>query len=511
MVGFDFGLGMYVNKSFKKAFKKQLLQFNALVDAHLSNDIEKFTDAEIENIVNAHSYLELENRKDYCVGSIAYAYNNACKEVEDETKQAMEAVVHNLNTLHSRAGSQTPFSSINFGMDTSPEGRLVSKYLLDAIWDGLGNGETPIFPISVFQLKAGVNYNPGDPNYDLFKKACKVSAKRLFPNFVSLDATYNAQYYDPDDYRTFTAAMGCRTRVVSNVNGPQHAASRGNFAFTTINLPYLALQARRNIIAGSKKEVLKEFFKLLDEQMLLGKEYLEWRYNLIANKKVFNFPFVMGEKMYMGSENLKAKDAISEALKNSSLSIGFVGLAECLKALIGYHHGESYMAQTLGITIVKHMRHMTDKFTEDTHMNWSTFGTPAENFCGVSLRATRKEFGVIEGVTDHEYFTNSSHIPVHYPIKALDKIRIEAPYHELENAGHIAYIEMDGNPLKNLKAFETLVRAMHDANMGYFSINHPVDRDPVCGYTGLIENECPHCHRREDGKYHFKIKRYRGE
>ena len=304
-----------------------------------------------------------------------------------------------------------------------------------------------------------------------------------------MDAPYNLQYYKPGNPNSIIATMGCRTRVISNVNGPEECGSRGNFAFTTLNLPMMALEAKGDI---------KKFYEIMDKYIYMSKEYLELRYKIIARKHVYNYPFLMGQGVWMGSDNLKPNDTIEEVLKHASISIGFCGLAECLVALTGAHHGASEDAQKLGLEIVGHLREMTDKFTEETHMNWSCFGTPAESTAGQFLRATRKKYGVIKGVTDREYFTNSSHVPVYYPIKAIDKIRIEAPYHALENAGHIAYIEMDGDPTKNVKAFERLVRAMHDADMGYFSINHPVDRDPICGYTGIIENECPHCHRKED-------------
>ncbi len=429
---------------------------------------------------------------------VSVIYQLACEDVVEETHQAMEALIHNFNTLHSRAGAQVPFSSINYGMDTSPEGRLAVREVLNAIWAGLGNGETPIFPISVFQLKAGVNYNPEDPNYDLFLQACKTSAKRLFPNFVNIDAPYNLQYYKPGDYNSVVATMGCRTRVMSNINGPEESGSRGNFAFTTINLPKLALESKGD---------MDKFWQLFDKYIQISHDYLLERLHVIEQKHVYNYPFLMGQGVWMDSDKLSNDDSIKDVLKHASYSIGFCGLAECLKALTGKHHGESAEAQELGLKIVGHLRAATDKYTEDEHMNWSTFGTPAESTAGQFQRSNRKKYGVIEGVTDRDYMTNSSHVPVYYPIKAIDKIRIEAPYHALENAGHIAYIEMDGDPTKNVKAFENVVRAMHDADMGYFSINHPVDRDPVCGYTGIIENECPHCHRKEVGTGRFTIKR----
>ena len=423
-------------------------------------------------------------------------YCQACRDVEEETHQAMEALIHNFNTLHSRAGAQVPFSSINYGMDTSPEGRLATREVLNAIEAGLGNGETPIFPISVFQLKSGVNYNVDDPNYDLFRQACKVSAKRLFPNFVNLDAPYNLQFYKPGDYNSYVATMGCRTRVMSNVNGPEESGSRGNFSFVTINLPKLALEANGD---------LNEFFRLYDKYINISHDYLLFRSKTIEEKHVYNYPFLMGQGVWMGSDKLKPGDKIGEVLKHASYSIGFCGLAECLVALIGKHHGESDEAQQLGLKIVSHLRHRTDDYTVKEKRNWTTFGTPAESTAGQFQRANRKRYGLIKGVTDRGYMTNSSHVPVYYKICANDKIQIEAPYHALENAGHIAYIKMDGDPTKNISAFEAVVRAMHDANMGYFSINHPVDRDPVCGYTGIIANECPHCHRREieSGTFHI--------
>ena len=521
LVGFDFALSKYVKMSFKKSFVNKFkewmrFEFHNCFGAEDYDIIKKVSDKlDFDNIVRynecgSKGYKVTDSGIERSIGdyiryhtfcsSIEKAniiYDLACEETREETEQAMEALIHNFNSLHSRAGSQVPFSSINTGMDTSQEGRLINKCLLDATWNGLGNGETPIFPITVFLLHKGINLEPGDPNYDLFEYACKVSARRLFPNFLNIGSSFNEQYYKPDDYRTFASAMGCRTRVLSNVNGPEHAASRGNFAFTTINLPYLALEASRICKDSGNKEVIDKFFELFDKYIILGKEYLEWRFEIIARKKVYNYPFVFGQKLYMGSENLKPDDEIREALKNASLSIGFVGLAECLKALIGKHQGESEKAQELGLKIVGHLRDMTDKFTEDTHMNWSTFATPAENFAGVALRACKKEFGVIPEITDRDYFTNSFHVPVYYKIRAFEKIAIEAPYHALCNAGAISYIELDGDPSKNVKAFMRIVRGMVDADMGYVAINHPVDRDPVCGYTGIIENECPHCHRKE--------------
>ncbi|EJP33099.1 putative anaerobic ribonucleoside-triphosphate reductase [Selenomonas sp. FOBRC9] len=483
------GHGHFTHDAFKKALRAEL-DFAVCVYAEDAEselgesavrELRRALDAVYRNAFETPVAGELD-------ADAATIYRLACESVEEETHQAMEALIHNFNTLHSRAGAQVPFSSINYGLDTSPEGRLVIREVLSAIWQGLGNGETAIFPISVFQLKAGVNYNPEDPNYDLFIESCRVSARRLFPNYVNIDAPYNLQYYKPGDYNSCVATMGCRTRVMGNVNGPEQSGSRGNFSFTTINLPKLALEAKGD---------LNKFWELYDYYIELCHDYLLDRLKVIEEKHVYNYPFLMGQGVWMGSEKLSQVDSIKGVLRHASFSIGFCGLAECLVALIGKHHGESEEAQELGLKIVRHMRERTDAYTKAESRNWSTFGTPAESTAGQFQRANKKTYGIIPGVTDRGYMTNSSHVPVYYDISAYDKIRIEAPYHELENAGHIAYIEMDGDPSKNVKAFEKVVRAMHDANMGYFSINHPVDRDPVCGYTGLIENECPHCHRKE--------------
>ena len=493
---FDYAMAEGVRKSFRRAIRDEVKRARDFCDIDAAGDIDfnVCTYSEGENPAAVESLTKV-------IGSeklAAKIYRQACADVVEETHQAMEALIHNFNTLHSRAGAQVPFSSINYGMDTSPEGRLVIREVLNAIDAGLGNGETPIFPISVFQLKSGVNYNVDDPNYDLFRQACKVSAKRLFPNFVNIDAPYNLQYYKAGDYNSCVATMGCRTRVMSNVNGREESGSRGNFAFVTINLPKLALESKGDV---------EEFFKLYDKYITLCHDYLLCRLKVIEEKHVYNFPFLMGQGVWMDSEKLKPTDKIKDVLKHASYSIGFCGLAECLVALIGKHHGQSEEAQELGLKIVKHLRERTDDYTKREKRNWTTFGTPAESTAGQFQRSNRKIYGNIKGVTDRPYMTNSSHVPVYFPICAGDKIRIEAPYHAICNAGHIAYIEMDGDPTKNISAFEALVRAMHDADMGYFSINHPVDRDPVCGYTGIIANECPHCHRKEVETGIFHIKR----
>mgnify|MGYP002561524760 FL=1 len=434
-----------------------------------------------------------------------YAKKYADKEIERSTYQAMEALIHNLNTMHSRAGAQIPFSSLNYGTDTSPEGRLVMECVLKATEAGLGGGETPIFPIHIFKVKEGVNYNPEDPNYDLFRLACRVSAKRLFPNFSFLDAPFNLQYYDPKDHNTEVAYMGCRTRVVANNYDPsrQTTAGRGNLSFTSINLPRIAIKAKGDVDI---------FFEVLDRKISLVIDQLLERFKIQSAKKVKNYPFLMGQGIWLDSDKLGPEDEVGEVLKHGTLTVGFIGLAECLKALIGKHHGESAEAQNLGLDIIGYMRKRVDEASQKTGLNFSLIATPAEGLSGRFVKIDREKYGTIPGVTDREYYTNSFHIPVYYNISAFEKIQLEAPYHALTNGGHISYIELDGDPLKNLDAFEAVVRCMKESGIGYGSINHPVDRDPVCGYTGIIDNECPRCHRTEDdGQGNFeRIRRITG-
>ncbi|QIB69362.1 anaerobic ribonucleoside triphosphate reductase [Aminipila butyrica] len=419
------------------------------------------------------------------------AQKYADQEVRRATYQAMEAFVHNLNTMHSRAGAQIPFSSINYGTDTTPEGRLVIENILLATEAGLGNGETAIFPIHIFKVKEGVNYNPGEPNYDLFKLACRVSAKRLFPNFSFIDAPFNRQFYKEGDPDTEVAYMGCRTRVMANAYDPERqvVGGRGNLSFTSINLPRMAIKANGN---------LDIFFEDLERKLQLVFDQLLERYYIQASKKVKNYPFLMGQGIWLDSGKLKPNDSVGEVLKHGTLTVGFIGLAECLKALIGSHHGETIEAQNLGLNIIGYMRKRCDEETKKTGFNYSLIATPAEGLSGRFVRMDKARYGIIDGVTDREYYTNSFHVPVYYPISAFEKIKLEAPYHSLTNGGHISYVELDGDPCKNLDAFEQVVRYMKESGVGYGSINHPVDRDPVCGYTGIIDNECPLCHRTEE-------------
>ncbi len=406
-----------------------------------------------------------------------------------DTYQAMEGFVHNLNTMHSRAGAQTPFSSINYGTDTTPEGRMVIRNILLATDAGLGHGETCIFPIHIFKVKEGVNYNPEDPNYDLFRLSCKVSAKRLFPNYVFLDSPFNLQYYKPGHPESEVATMGCRTRVMGNVYDPdrQISFSRGNLSFTSINLPRLAIESKGDEAV---------FYQKLDEMLELVAGQLLDRFEIQAKRHVYNYPFLMGQGVWLDSDKLSPYDEVREVLKHGTLSIGFIGLAETLTALYGHHHGESDEMQQKGLAIVSHMREYCDRKSQAMKMNFTLLATPAEGLSGRFIRMDKKRYGIIPGVTDREYYTNSFHIPVWYPISAYDKIWKEAPYHALTNAGHISYVELDGDTAKNVEAFESVVRCMHDAGIGYGSINHPVDRDPVCGYVGVIGDVCPRCGRR---------------
>ena len=427
----------------------------------------------------------------------------AMEATKRDTYQAMEGFIHNLNTMHSRAGAQVPFSSINYGLDTSWEGRLAIEQLLLATEAGLGNGETPIFPIQIFRVKEGVNYNPGDPNYDLFKLAMRVSAKRLFPNFSFIDAPFNLQYYDPERPETQVAYMGCRTRVLGNVYDPNRQISngRGNLSFTSINLVRCAIEAHGDVdvffdhLTHLLNQVLKQLLNRLEVQ---------------SKRLVRNFPFLMGENVWIDSDTLGPDDPIGEVLKHGTLSIGFIGLAETLKSLTGKHHGEDADAQELGQYIVRFIREFCDHKSEELGLNVTCLATPAESLSGRFVRMDKEKFGIIEGVTDRDYYTNSFHVPVYYPISAYEKIKIEAPYHAMTNAGHISYVEMDGDTTKNPEAFEKVIRLMKESGIGYGSINHPVDRDPVCGYNGIIGDTCPQCGRTEDEGGFERIRRITG-
>ena len=519
IANFDYGLAPGVAKTYKKRYRSNLTSLIEVMDcaAHAKKTKEIFQTLTAENLIptldGSQAYTEREKEllleagvPEEILDKIqSFSAKKATEETDKATYQAMEALLHNLNTMHSRAGAQTPFSSINYGMDTSTEGRMVMKNMLLVTEAGLGNGETAIFPIQIFRVKDGVNFNPGEPNYDLFKLSCRVSAKRLFPNFSFQDAPFNLQYYKEGHPETEIAYMGCRTRVIGNVNDPEREITygRGTLSFTSINLPRIAILANKNI---------DWFFSELDRKIDLVVEQLLERFEIQAKKKVHNYPFLMGEGVWIDSEKLNYDDEVREVLKHGTLSVGFIGLAEALKALLGVHHGESEIAQNLGLDIIGHMRKRMDDLSAETHLNFSLLATPAEGLSGRFVRMDRERFGSIEGVTDREYYTNSFHIPVYYPISAYKKIQLEAPYHELTNAGHITYIELDGDPSTNLDAFEKVIRYMKAQGIGYGSINHPVDRDPVCGYNGIIGDTCPKCGRSEtDGEYGFqRIRRITG-
>ncbi len=518
IASFDYDMAPGVAKTYIKEYCRALgAALELLLNHDAANEEAKSIVRQIENEIGAKPTLKPNKEFDDALRErltamsdeataeriIHYATERGYRETERRTYQAMEAFIHNLNTMHSRAGAQTPFSSINYGMDTSPEARMVMRNLLLATESGLGNGETPIFPIQIFRVKEGVSYNPGDPNYDLFRLAIRVSAKRLFPNFSFVDAPFNLKYYKPGHHETEIAYMGCRTRVIGNVYDPTREVCnrRGNLSFTSINLPRIAIESHGDI---------DKFFKTLDERMDLVFEQLDERFEIQARKKVRNYPFLMGEGVWLDSEKLGWDDEVREVLKHGTLSVGFIGLAETLVALIGEHHGQSERAQQLGLKIIGHMRDRCDARSEEKKLNYTLLATPAEGLSGRFVKIDQKRYGKIEGVTDREYYTNSFHIPVYYPISAFDKIRLEAPYHALTNAGHISYIEMDGDPTKNLDAFEAVVRAMHDAGIGYGSINHPVDRDPVCGYNGIIGDVCPQCGRQEEEVHFERIRRITG-
>ncbi len=504
---FDYGMAEGVAKTYRKAFIRRLKEaiedqldlddeaqnVKTLVEAaeaacgekaRLENTPE-FDASIAQNLIGRYN-LTLKQAN----ALIAKIRKRAWQKADRDTKQAMEGFVHNLNTMHSRAGAQTPFSSINYGTDTTPEGRMVIRNILLALDAGLGHGETCIFPIHIFKVKEGVNYNEGDPNYDLFRLSCKVSAKRLFPNYTFLDSPFNLQYYVPGRPETEVATMGCRTRVMGNIYDPsrQIAYSRGNLSFTSINLPRLAIEAK-----GDEKL----FYEKLEAMLELVAQQLLDRFEIQADKHIYNYPFLMGQGVWMDSDNLGLQDNLREVLKHGTLSIGFIGLAETLTALYGQHHGTSEELQKKGLEIVGFMRDYCDNKSKAMQMNITLLGTPAEGLSGRFIRMDQKRYGKIPGVTDREYYTNSFHIPVWYGISVYDKIRLEAPYHALCNAGHISYVELDGDTARNVEAFEAVVRCMHDCGIGYGSINHPVDRDPVCGYVGIIGDVCPRCGRRE--------------
>ncbi len=507
---FDYSMARGVDKTYHKEYLKALIQFFQLRRLMPHGQAEAMINRaamELHNKVtmkNADKYGKafvdyLPQHQKECgfeqitweeaADAAAYAKETAWRETDKATYQAMEALVHNLNTMNSRAGAQVPFSSINYGTDTSEQGRMVVRNLLLATEAGLGDGETPIFPVQIFKVKEGINYNPEDPNYDLFKLAMRVSAKRLFPNFSFIDAPFNLQYYKKGDYDTEIAYMGCRTRVMGNVHDRKRETTcgRGNLSFTSVNLPRTGIEANGDI---------KKFYELLDERIDLCVEQLLHRFKIQSSKKAYNYPFLMGQGVWLDSDSLDRNDSVAEVLKHGTLSVGFIGLAETLVALTGKHHGESEESYKLGLEMITYMRERMDKLSEQYGLNFTLLATPAEGLSGTFTRSDKKKYGIIKGVTDRDYYTNSFHVPVYYPISAFEKIKKEAPFHALTNAGHISYVELDGDVAKNLDAFESIIRCMKESGIGYGSVNHPVDRDPVCGYNGIINEVCPRCGRR---------------
>ena len=499
---FDFAMAQGVIKTFRKAYERSLVAF-LQVKADLPEDEARRLVKEFLAMVPEQIRLGMvaeygkqleeaveENVKGLVRMAHSFAAERALRLSDRSTYQAMEAFIHNLNTMNSRAGAQVPFSSVNYGTDTSPEGRMVTRNLLLATQAGLGGGETSIFPVQIFKVKAGVNYNPEDPNYDLFKLAMETSAKRLFPNFSFLDAPFNLPYYRPGDYNSEVAYMGCRTRVLGNVydKSREVTCGRGNLSFTSMNLPRMGIEAAGN---------LERFYELLDNRIDLVFHQLLHRFKIQCAKKVRNYPFLMGQGIWLDSDKLNLDDTIGEVIRHGTLTIGFIGLAETLKALIGEHHGESEAAHKLGLDIVAHIRKRADQESEKNRLNFSVIATPAEGLSGRFVSMDRKKYGDIPGVTDREYYTNSFHIPVYYPVQAFRKVQLEAPFHAFTNAGHITYVELDGDTCKNLEAFERIIRYMQEQGVGYGSINHPLDRDPVCGYVGVIDEVCPRCGRRD--------------
>ena len=497
----DYYLAPGVLKTFKKQFKQTIYDFLDLDGFLPVVNVDRII-REIDKVESIE--LNVEDFTDYQKGSeriqeiFVKGYEKALQKTDRATQQTMEAFIHNLNTMHSRAGAQVPFSSVNFGTDTSAEGRMVIKNFLLATDRGLGNGETPIFPVSIFKVKEGVNYNKEDKNYDLFRLACEVSAKRLFPNFAFVDAPFNLAFYKEGDVNTEVSYMGCRTRVVADVTSPdnQVVTGRGNLSFTTINLPRLGI--KYGIALGERdKADMKGFYEELGETMDKVRDQLLERFEVQCNKRCYNFPFLLGQGVWTNGEKLKPTDRLRKVWKHGSLSTGFIGLAECLKALTGKHHGEDPKSQKLGIEIIKFMRDRCDENAKKYNLNFTCLATPAEGLSGRFTNIDRAIYGKIKGVTDREYYTNSFHVPVYYNISISDKLHTEAPYHDFTNGGHISYIEVDGDVAANVDAFESIIRTMKEAGIGYGAVNHPVDRDPVCGYVGVINDVCPGCGRKE--------------
>ena len=475
---FDFYLAPFVRSSFIEEVKN--------VEKMMGEDYSHFYDKEVDDFL----YRDLDG----LVGE-ERALQHAMNRTVSRVHQAMEAFIHNMNTIHSRGGNQVVFSSVNYGTDTSAEGRCVIREMLNSTYEGVGNGTTAIFPIQIWKKKTGVNYKPEDRIYDLYCLACKVTARRFFPNFVNLDATYNFHekwdITDPERYKYEVATMGCRTRVFENRYGEKTSIGRGNLSFTTINIVRLAIELM-NI--QEKDERIERFFQRLDEVMEITARQLCERYEFQKTALAKQFPLVMS-RLWEGSENIEKGGTIESVINQGTLGMGFIGLAECLIALVGKHHGESDEAQTLGLRIVGHMRSRANEFSERYGHNFSVLATPAEGLSGRFTKRDRKSFGVIEGVTDKDYYTNSNHIPVYYHCSPRHKAKIEGPYHELTRGGHIFYVEIDGDATHNEDAIRDIVDLMDKNNIGYGSVNHNRNHCPYCGYEDAQKDvkHCPKC------------------
>lgn len=475
---FDFYLAPYVRYSYIEEIKvlERLYgkQFNDLYNA----EIEDYLIKDLDGLQGKERVMQ-------------HAINRTVNRVH----QSMEAFIHNMNTIHSRGGNQVVFSSVNYGTDTSAEGRCIIRELLLSTYDGVGNGSTAIFPIQIWKKKRGVNYLPEDKNYDLYTLACKVTTKRFFPNYLNLDATFNQhekwQANDPNRFEYEVATMGCRTRVFENRFGEKTSIGRGNISFSTINIVRLAIEC---MDIKNQDDRIEQFFKKLDDVLEITATQLEERYNFQKTALAKQFPLLMS-RLWVGSENLKPNDTIESVINQGTLGIGFIGLAECLKALVGYHHGESEEAQKLGLRIVTHMRDRANEFSEKRKHNYSILATPAEGLSGAFTRKDKKTFGIIEGVTDREYYTNSNHVPVYFKCTAMKKAEIEAPYHDLTRGGHIFYVELDGDATHNPDVVMRVVDMMDKFNMGYGSINHNRNRCMDCGYENADKEmtACPKC------------------
>ena len=476
---FDFYLAPFVRKTYQEEIDK--------LSALTGQNLDHLRDAVIDDYIRRDLVgLQGEERLKL------HAVNQTVSRVH----QAMEAFVHNMNTIHSRGGNQVVFSSINYGTDTSAEGRCIIREMLNTTYEGVGNGATAIFPIQIWKKKRGVSYLPEDPNYDLYKFACKVSARRFFPNFLNLDATFNQddawREDDPERYIHEVATMGCRTRVYENRFGPKTSVGRGNLSFTTVNIVRIAIECMEE---PDREKRLAKFFDKLGSVMDIAARQLDDRFNFQKSALKKQFPLLMG-KLWVGSEDLSPDDTVESVINQGTLGIGFIGLAECLIALIGKHHGESAEAQDLGIRIVTYMRDRANMYSETYRHNYSVLGTPAEGLSGRFTKMDKKTFGVIPGITDRDYYTNSSHVPVYFHCTPKHKAEIEGPYHELERGGHIFYVEIDGDATHNPEAIMNIVDLMDRYNIGYGSVNHNRNRCMDCGFENAEEGltECPHCH-----------------